>query len=454
MSKAETWRAWEGRVVDAKYPLRRWLGGSDHSAVFLTEMPGNGAKAAIKFTEADGPDAEREMARLVAAAKLNHPHLISIFDLGPCQIDGTPLVYAVMEHADEDLAQILPQRPLTPAEVSEMLTPLLDGLGYLHGNGFVHTRIKPSNVLVVADRLKLSTDQISRAGEPISARRRIGVYDAPETSSGAVSPASDVWSLGVTTVMALTQNAASASQALESDPSLPGKIPEPFRGIARDCLHIDPAQRCTLEDIRRRLQPAAVPVAAPLERSHKSEGDSSRLPAFAIPLVLVVVALAAWGLFRARESNSTSAAPVETTAQPAVEAPPKPTAATPDKNAPSRPAPIHTEKAPTAKATFAGGGGGVVHQVIPDIPASAKRTIHGTIKVVVWVDVDPSGKVMAAKLRTAGPSRYFAGKALSAAERWEFSPPQGDGQPTTSAWLLQFRFKRSGVQASPQRATR
>ncbi|HEV2467968.1 MAG TPA: TonB family protein [Candidatus Sulfotelmatobacter sp.] len=453
MSKAETWRAWEGRVVDGKYPLRQWLGGSDHSAVFLTEMPG-GAKAAIKFIEADGPDAEREFGRLGMAAKLSHPHLISIFNFGRCRMDGTALVYAVMEHADEDLAQILPQRPLTPAEVSDMLTPLLDGLGYLHGNGFVHTRIKPSNVLVVADQLKLSTDQIGRTGEPISARRRIGVYDAPETSSGAVLPASDVWSLGVTIVMALTQNAASAAQAMQGDPSLPGNIAEPFRGIARECLHIDPAQRCTLEDIRRRLQPAAAaPIAAPLERSHKSESDSSRLPAFAIPLVLVVVALAAWGLFRSH-GNSAATPRAETTAQPAAEAPPpKPTAATPDRDAPNRPAPVHTERTPTPRATSAGGGA-VVHQVIPDIPASAKRTIHGTIKVVVWVDVDPSGKVMAAKLKTAGPSRYFAGKALSAAERWEFSPPQADGQPTTSAWLLQFRFKRSGVQASPQRAHR
>lgn len=452
MSKAETWRAWEGRVVDGKYPLRQWLGGSDHSTVFLTEMPA-GAKAAIKFTEADGPDAERELARLGMAAKLNHPHLISIFDFGRCQIDGTPLVYSVMEHADEDLAQILPQRPLTPAEVSEMLAPLLDGLSYLHGNGFVHTRIKPSNVLVVADQLKLSTDQISRAGEPISARRSIGVYDAPETSSGAVSPASDVWSLGVTIVMALTQNAASASQGLRSDPSLPGNIPEPFRGIARECLHIDPAQRCTLDDIRQRLQPAAaVPIVAATESFHKSERDSSRLPAFAIPLVLIVVVLAAWGLFRSRGSNAVTPPAAETTAQPAV-AHPKPTAATPEKGAPSKPATNHSEKAASSKKTSAEGGS-VVHQVIPDIPASAKRTISGTIKVVVWVDVDPSGKVMAAKLRTAGPSRYFAGKALSAAERWEFSPPQADGQPTTSAWLLQFRFKRSGVQASSQRAHR
>ena len=37
MSKPETWKSWEGRVVEGKFPLRQWLGGSDHSAVFLTE---------------------------------------------------------------------------------------------------------------------------------------------------------------------------------------------------------------------------------------------------------------------------------------------------------------------------------------------------------------------------------------------------------------------------------
>jgi hypothetical protein len=39
---------------------------------------------------------------------------------------------------------------------------------------------------------------------------------------------------------------------------------------------------------------------------------------------------------------------------------------------------------------------------------------------------------------------------MNAAKRWEFSPPQVDGQPTASAWLLQFRFKRTSIQVSPQ----
>jgi TonB family protein len=87
--------------------------------------------------------------------------------------------------------------------------------------------------------------------------------------------------------------------------------------------------------------------------------------------------------------------------------------------------------------------------VIPDVSQNSRNTITGTVKVTARVEVNPSGKVMAAKLKSAGPSRYFAGLALKAAQRWEFAP-----QPTASTWLIQFRFKRSGTQASAEPVTR
>jgi TonB family protein len=95
--------------------------------------------------------------------------------------------------------------------------------------------------------------------------------------------------------------------------------------------------------------------------------------------------------------------------------------------------------------------GEVVRQVLPEVPRSAQNTIRGTIKVVVRVEVDPSGKITAAKLKSSGSSRYFANQALKAAERWEFSAPEVNGQPTASTWLLQFRFKKTSIQALPQR---
>src|SRR5580658_7773871 len=177
MSNPEDWKKWEGRV-DGKFPLRQWLGGSDHSAVFLTERPGQAQKVAIKLIAADGVAADRQLARWRAAAQLSHPHLMRIFEAGRCRLDGMPLLYFVMEYAEEDLSQILPQRPLAPSEVTELLPALLDALSYLHGKGLVHGRVKPSNVQAMGDELKLSADQIALFAEPHSAGRR-DVYDAP-----------------------------------------------------------------------------------------------------------------------------------------------------------------------------------------------------------------------------------------------------------------------------------
>jgi TonB family protein len=82
------------------------------------------------------------------------------------------------------------------------------------------------------------------------------------------------------------------------------------------------------------------------------------------------------------------------------------------------------------------------------------NTISGTIKVAVRAQVDSSGKVTSATYKMAGHGQYFASRALKAAEQWEFAAPRRDGQPQPSIWLLQFRFKRSGVQVSPQQVKR
>lgn len=440
MSKPETWKAWEGRVVDGKFPIRRQLGGSGHSAVFLTELPGTAQKAAIKLLVTDAAEIDRQLARLRATAKLSHPHLLRVFESGRCRLDSSPFVYAVTEYAEEDLSEILPQRPLAPSEVSELLPPLLDALSYLHDKGYVHGRIKPSNVLAVGDQLKLSADSIMAIAEPSSARRRRDVYDAPETAAGIVSPAGDVWSIGVTLVAAITQNVTLAEQADPGKPALPDSIPEPYRGIARECLHLDPKRRCSLAEIRARLQPAGRSVPAALEPAKAPRRSTkSRKPIYALVLVCIAVVLLAFSIFRSRGKNS-SEQTTETPPQPANQAAPVAAA----------PAP---EAAPPAK-TASSAEGAVRHQVMPDLSQSAKNTIRGTIRIGVVVDVDSSGKVKAARFKSAGPSRYFSGKTLAAAQQWQFSPPQSNGEPTASTWLLQFRLRRSAIEASSQRISR
>src|SRR6202158_1377631 len=208
MSNPGVWKTWEGRVVDGKFPLRQWLGGSDHSAVLLTELRGlPSSNAAIKLIAADGAADDRQLSQWRTAVQLSHPNLIRIYDAGRSRLDSTPLLYVVTEYAEEDLSQILPHRPLVPGEAADMLPPLLDALSYVHSKQFVHSRIKPSNVLAVGNQLKLSADQVVPATETNSARKRRDAYDAPEMAGGIVSPAGAVLSVRVTFVGAPTPDA-------------------------------------------------------------------------------------------------------------------------------------------------------------------------------------------------------------------------------------------------------
>ncbi|HEY3972968.1 MAG TPA: TonB family protein [Candidatus Sulfotelmatobacter sp.] len=464
MSNPEAWKKWEGRV-DTKFPLRQWLGGSDHSAVFLTERPGQSQKVVIKLISA-GPDADAQLARWRSAAQLTHPHLMRIYEAGRCRLDGTPLLYLVMEYAEEDLSQILPQRPLATAEVTDMLPALLDCLSYLHGKGYVHGRIKPSNVHAIDEQLKLSADQIVSFAEPNPATRRRDVYDAPETAAGIISTAGDIWSVGVTLVAALTQNVSFDRPSSESkpspvDPDPPETVPPPFRGIARECLHLDPKRRCSLAEIQARLQPAARSVPAETEVTVAAPQTTNRAPVIAA----VVAAALVIGLivFIARGRSGQEPAPTLTeptgASQPQAQSPGAATAQPPAAVAQPAPGPAnppttaaHNPVAPTKSAVTSKGD--VVRKVLPEPSRSARNTITGTVKVGVRVEVDASGKVTTAKLTSPGPSRYFAGLALKAAEKWEFSPPEADGKPAPSAWAIQFRYTRSSTQAVPERMVR
>jgi len=231
------WKQWEGRVVNGSFPLRQYLGGSDRSVVFLTERRGREPqRAAIKLITVDPANTAKQLAQWEFATKLSHPHLLRLFETGSCQLDNAVLLYVVMEYAEENLAQILPQRSLTPAEARDLLEPALDALAFIHGKALVHGRLKPSNIMAAQDQLKLSSDSLVGAGDLMGVTR-LGAYDAPELASGKISPASDSWSLGMTLMETLTQRIPSRDGMTEP---MPETVPAPFMGIAHCCLRRDP----------------------------------------------------------------------------------------------------------------------------------------------------------------------------------------------------------------------
>jgi TonB family protein len=545
----EASKQWEGQIVDGIFPLRQYLGGSDHSAVFLTEYSeGEPQKAAIKLFPASAAIADAQISSWESASQLSHPNLLRLFRGRRCRIDGNDLLYLVMEYAEEDLSQILPQRALTTEETRDMLCPVLDALEYLHGKGFVHGDLKPANILAMGDHLKISSDAISRIGEAQSSAKRASAYDPPEAISGMLTKAADVWSLGTTLVEVLTQHLPEWQPGPNREPVVPANLPAPFLEIARQCLRLEPHRRISVADIAVRMNSrvavasAAASVAAPVAAAIPSVSssaasaqvtsvpprpiastpvpsrpapraqsnphrpppyrESGTRPRFLVPLIVAALAFAAIltvprllthrtetpsaptaasdksaraaALTKPVASADSPRPKVKSEREPAVSATAK--SATPaapqaaqratlqpaldaltNANAKEKPAPAvpaATSPASEAPVRPAAGGiasakGEVLDQVLPDVSAKARATIHGKVRVSIKVHVDPAGGVSAAEFDSPGPSLFFADLALKAARKWAFTPPEVNGKSVASEWQLRFEFTQSDTRVIP-----
>jgi TonB family protein len=483
----EAWKKWEGQKVNGEFLLRHYLGGCDDSAVFLTEHGEREfEKAAIKLIPADSRSAQIQLSRWAQAAKLSHPHLIRLSQMGRCRLGGMELLYVVMEYADENLSQVLPYRPLTSAEALDMLEPVLDALAYVHGKGFAHGRMKPANIMAVADQLKISSDSLCPVGEWCGDVRKPSVYDPPEIASAGNSPAGDIWSLGMTLVETLTQCVAVWEGAEQAEPVLPQTLPAQFVDIAHHCLRRDPQRRWTVADVAMRLQatpPAPAPApqiqaTAKLQTTARPQGafavrpqkasSKSRyiVPTLAVGLVLAAMLVVPRLLNRSSEAPRTPAIAVEQVpAQSKVQPIPEPNREMPETAVPaqgtsdkkqvptiaaSAPPPLPEARAKTTTGDLVQGE--VVNQVLPDVSQKSRDTIRGTVRVSVRVRVDPSGNVVGADIDSPGPSKFFADRALQAAQRWEFQPPTVDGQEVSSEWVLRFEFTSTATNVVPVQA--
>ena len=428
----DDWTKWESLVINGVFPLRRFLGKSDHSVVFLSEHKAkNVPNAAIKFVPVDPAFAETQLSRWKTVAALVHPHLIRLLDSGRCQIGGHDFLFVVMEYAEQTLAQILPTRALTPDEVREMLLPALDALAFLHHNNLVHGDLKPPNVLVVGDQLQLASDTIRPAVQPTASTVKPSMYDPPESREGRISGAGDIWGVGMIIVEALTQHLPAWPDRRSGIVSLPATLAPAYVDVVRRCLSPSLANRPTIADLEAqiKLAPQASVVAAPKSVVRSSPARAATwnppkvswiVPAVAMGLILVALVWASLRLFHSHSELPTAAL---STSQPS----PQPAA--------SVVSPSQDPQAPTAAPLPA-----VLHQEIPDVPRGARESIRGRIKVAVRVTVDRSGKVVGETLDTRGSSRYFARLATEASRKWRFAPAADQ-----RVWLLHFEFSRGGA---------
>ncbi len=506
---SEQQHRWIGESVAGRYRLGKYLGGTDHGAVFATEIVhARTQQVAIKLIPAAGMDIDRQFARWKALSAIAHTNLLKVLDYGKCDLEGAPYLFVVMEHADEDLADILPHRALSAEEARGMIEPVLETLIFLHGQKLVHTRVHPGNILATGDQIKLSSDSIVPENEPIGFTARAEGFSPPEWKDGIATTAKDAWALGATMIAALTQKAPVFDE--NGEVALSAEVAEPFASIAREVLKNDPVRRITINGIRAKMNPVSVsapaavvseapkvvvketakidPVAVPLSKvpptvlerrpsvaarvpQARDAGNRSYwMPIAGIVVVAALLLISVPKLFRHEPAATpVDAAPKTTTVEaPAqsVDASSKTSMTMPKKSLPapvltetSQPAnpanPVPTPAAKVASKSAEGNAtrGDVLDQVLPDVSEKARGTIQGKVRISVRVQVNPAGSVDSAELDSPAASRYFSDQSIKAAKKWQFSAPEVEGHSVASEWVLHFEFTPAATTVQPKQVT-
>jgi hypothetical protein len=227
---------------------------------------------------------------------LSHPGLVTILDAATA--DDEPYLVMELVHGPS-LAQCCRGVALEPARVAVIGAQLADALGHAHASGVVHRDLKPGNVLLGADDRALLTDfGLARLLSETVRHTTTGVtvgtpaYLAPEQVRGErIGPATDVYSLGLVLLEALTGERAYQGLPIEvalarltTPPTIPDTVPPPWHGLLRAMTALEPAERpsteevaAALQDLASGLDPAAA-IAAIRTESNDAEAPSAPPP--------------------------------------------------------------------------------------------------------------------------------------------------------------------------------
>jgi serine/threonine-protein kinase len=265
-------------VFNGRYELHRRLGRGGMAEVYLARDLQLDRPVAVKvlFPEfaTDPSFVARFRREAQAAAKLNHPNIVGVFDWGEEQ--GT--YFIVMEYVEgRSLAEILRNEgPMPPDRAVDVATDIAAALGFAHRNGVVHRDIKPGNILVTpAGMVKVADWGIGRALDAADenltqtgAVMGTATYFSPEQAQGlSLDPRSDLYSVGVVLYELLTGRppftgdspVAIAYKHVQQPPRPPRSvnldIPAELEAIVLQLLEKDPHDRYeSAEDLRADLR--------------------------------------------------------------------------------------------------------------------------------------------------------------------------------------------------------
>ena len=281
-----------GRIFDEKYRLEERLGGGGMGTVYRATHLLIDRQVALKVLSqrfvGDETAQQRFRREARAAGRMQHPNAVTVTDFGAT---GDGYFYIVMELLEgRTLRDLLAREaPLDPARAVSIMLQASAAVGAAHEAGLIHRDLKPANIFIEQRPNLPSTVKVldfgvakfaveEQADEDFNTLTQVGAvigtprYMSPEqcSGSGALTPASDVYSLGIILYEMLTGNPpfsgdSSLAVALRQVSELPtppreiiSSIPEELQNIVMRTLAKNPADRpSNADDLRRELHTLA-----------------------------------------------------------------------------------------------------------------------------------------------------------------------------------------------------
>jgi serine/threonine-protein kinase len=185
-----------------RYQVLNRIARGGMGTLYLAWDPKLDRHVAIKVLTDDNDDLRERFSREArSAARLHHPNIVTIFDVG--EYDGQPFI--AMEYIQgETLATLIKERaPLPTVRRLEIIEQLADGLAFAHRIGIIHRDVKPANIMITRDgAVKILDFGIARIGSSSSMTMTgmlIGTLSYMSPEQGAGRPAdnrSDVFAVG------------------------------------------------------------------------------------------------------------------------------------------------------------------------------------------------------------------------------------------------------------------
>ena len=313
-----------GTTLGGRYNVLRLIASGGMGTVYEAHDHALNRRVALKTVhvgqEVSPEVMERFRREALAAAQLDHPNIVAVYDIGEANglqfftmalVDGQSLQQSICDHG-----------PLTPTEAITLMLPIVEAVEYAHQRQFIHRDLKPDNVLLDSHGRPRITDfglarHLLQPGNLTGSSQLLGTprYMAPEQAhnqQAAIGPATDVYALGGILGFLLSSRPPVPGETLteillnvvEKSPSLPRdvdeRVPEKLNDICRRCLSKKPEDRFrAAADLAAALRAfmageEPLPVTPPRKPNPWRRGMVWAVAA----ALLAAVVIRGWALFR------------------------------------------------------------------------------------------------------------------------------------------------------------